>query len=932
MGVRKRASLNPAQWVWLWRRPGSRSARARWFALAGVWLAAWLLLFGLVATLVLATWGLSWFQTLPRVQRLEQALDPTTGFFYHPTRYVAANGELLYPSPEATRPEPYIPLAALPQTVITTTLAAHDPDFWHEPGYRGAWWQVDQPPSLAQRLVRRFVLNELPEVSPWVERWFAAQAVRTYGHGQILAWFLNSAAYGPAINGIGQAARVYFGKTPEQLTWAEAALLAVQAGRSEPPGPEQARAARALLQNLAQQGRIPAQEVPDHVVLPDWQSATVLPPAVHAAQQDLVRELPTWPSLSRGLVVTVPWRADWARAGQCAMATVATLQRPASCPAMPELWLYRLDQPLPGVRMQVLALDAHTGDLLAWERYPNEASTEPWPVGMALAPWVYQVAFSRGWGPASLLWDLPESTPLGVSIQNHDGRYHGPLRARYALANAYEVPTFALANALSPVALWPAVQRSALPSLPPSPDLTPLLGEVVLTPLDLAYGLSPLATLGAQPYRTHDRARLPRVWLQAETAQGAALARVDVQTQPVLDPGVAYLVTHVLSDAPAHWPSLGARGPLDLEHVAVFVGRAEQARVVWVLMYTPERVAVVALDGREAAVDEAALFDAAQVLARAWAMTVFPASREPWPRPAQVVEVPVCNPSGLLPTPDCPDVVVEVFLKDQVPTQPDPYYRRLKINRVTGRLATIFTPPQWVEERVYFMWPPEARAWAEAQGLPVPPQEYDVVQPAPPPPGVVLQSPEMFAYVTGRVVFRGQVDAAGVQHYRIQIGQGPFPETWVVLAEGEAPRHGALAEWDTADWAEGLYTVQLLATDTQGRVRVHTIQLTVDHTPPRVRVRYPQPETAYCPVAPCGQAQPARRDALPIRIQAEDNLALAEVRAWLDGEFLAQWAAPPFDLAWPVQPGSHRLRVEARDQAGNRTVVEVPFEIQEEGR
>ncbi|NPA06554.1 MAG: hypothetical protein GXO54_04035 [Chloroflexi bacterium] len=896
----------------------------------GVGLGGWALLLGTAALFALSWLGLHWVRRLPDVTRLAQALDPETGYFYHPTRYIAADGTLLYPAPEATRPEPYIPLAALPRTVVLTTLAAHDPDFWDEPGYRGPWWQVDAPPSLAQHLVRRFVLMDQP-ASPWAERWLAAQAVRTYGHGQILAWFLNSAAYGPDIDGIGQAARVYFGKAPQQLTWAEAALLAVQAGRREPPGPDQAQAARDLLRALAAQGRLPMDAVPSTIPVPELPASNE-PPAVATAREDLQRALPAWPSLSRGLVVRVPWQPELSRTGQCAMHTVATLERPAACPTVPDLWLYRLAQPLPGVRMQLLAMDANAA-LLAWERYPaTDRGPWAWPAGMALAPWVYGVAFSRGWSPASLLWDVPDAVPLGLDVTNHDGQYHGPLRARLALANAYEVPTFSLAHALSPLALWPAIQRSALPSLEaetPWTDLSPLQTALDLTPLDLAYGLIPFATLGAQPQRDLAPARAARVWDEVRTATGQPLASLTSTSQPVLDPGVAYLVTHVLTDAPARWPSLGAHGPLDMPNVAVYLGRAAANRVVWVLMYTPTRVAVVAVDGRGSWVSTDALVDAAQVLARAWAAAVFPPPREGWTTPPQIVQVPVCDPSGLLPTADCPKVVIEVFLQDQVPTQPDPYYRRLKINRVTGRLATIFTPPQWIEERVYFMWPPAARAWAEEQGLPLPPQEYDVVQPAPPPPGVAIDEPAMFAYVTGEVVFRGRVDAEAGQHYRIQVGRGPFPEAWVIVAEGSAPRHGELARWDTSSWEEGLYTVQLVAVAADGRVRTHTIQLTVDHTPPRVRVRSPQSRARYCPVAPCGQPQPVVQDALPILLDVEDNLALAEVRAWMDGELLARWAAPPFELAWPIRPGPHRLRVEARDQAGHRTDVEIPFTIQE---
>ena len=54
------------------------------------------------------------------------------------------------------------------------------------------------------------------------------------------------------------------------------------------------------------------------------------------------------------------------------------------------------------------------------------------------------------------------------------------------------------------------------------------------------------------------------------------------------------------------------------------------------------------------------------------------------------------------------------------------------VNRETGKLATIYTPPELVEERVYIILPPEAQDWIDS--LPEdsraqyqPPAEYDTI-------------------------------------------------------------------------------------------------------------------------------------------------------------------------------------------------------------
>lgn len=902
------------------------------FALAGVGLA----LAGLALALGVAYTRLTW--DLPPVTALADWLDPETGIFWYPTRIYAADGSLIAPRGPDTAPVPYVPLGQMPDTVVQTTLAALDPQFWQHDGVIGPWWQVDAPRTLAQRLVSRFLLAARasdPRVR-WQERLLARQATAHYGQGQILEWYLNTATYGPGVYGIADAARVYFDKTPTELTWAEAAWLAV-AARTPPPDPAQPsddriEQARALLEALAAAGRAPAQAWTPPAPLARDQAYA---PVTRGIFDALRRTLPFWPAVERGLAVQSTVEPDLMAQAACLTQAVRTLTPadPATCANAVDLPLYRLQTPLPKASWHLVALDPHTGAVLAWYASPEDAAATV-PMGSLIAPWVYAVAFSRGWGPASLLWDLPERVPLGLEVHNHDARFHGPMRARLALANGYEVPLADLLRQLDPRTVWPTVRRLGLSGWPAALTWEPLQSEVALSPVAVAHGLSPFATLGAQaglpqPYAAD---LLPRWWRAVQAIDGRAVPDAPVPTtRALLDPALAYLVTHSLSDGPAHRPTLPPGDPLeDVEPAAVALGRTPEGRVVWVALWSPTRVAVVAVDARASEAPPEAVALAARVLARAWWQAVHPATPEPWPRPPQVVQVPVCDPSGLLPTEDCPNVVLEVFLQDQVPTQTDPYYRRLKIHRPSGLLATVFTPPHEVEERVFFLWPPEARAWAQEQGLPVPPQAYAPIRPPEPDPELHLSQPGMFAYVQGQVHLYGVV-AGSARAYRVQVGAGPDPDEWITIAQGPAPAQGLLGVWDTSGLA-GLYTVQLMAIDADDRVRTYTVPVTVDAQPPRVTVRTPRDGGRYCPVQPCDTRPSPRAPAdvaLPVEIRAEDDLALAEVRAWIDGAPLARWAQGPFIVAWPPTPGTHTLRVEARDEAGNRTTVTLTFQVEE---
>ena len=90
------------------------------------------------------------------------------------------------------------------------------------------------------------------------------------------------------------------------------------------------------------------------------------------------------------------------------------------------------------IRSQVKSLAA-VGETLRGEETSNLTAHDP---GSLMEPFVYLTAFTRGMSPASLVWDIPSTS----NAQNPDGQFHGPVRARIALANDYLVPAAAIAD------------------------------------------------------------------------------------------------------------------------------------------------------------------------------------------------------------------------------------------------------------------------------------------------------------------------------------------------------------------------------------------------------------------------------------------------------------------------------------------------------
>jgi hypothetical protein len=263
--------------------------------------------------------------------------------------------------------------------------------------------------------------------------------------------------------------------------------------------------------------------------------------------------------------------------------------------------------------------------------------------------------------------------------------------------------------------------------------------------------------------------------------------------------------------------------------------------------------------------------------------------------------------------------VREVFSDDNQPIQADTLYRVYEINRETGFLATVFTPPQLIERRVYLTIPPEARDWAQANGFATPPDTYDAIQPQTINPLVNISKPAMFADVRGVVEITGTAAGENLDYFRVLVGQGLNPQGWQQVGSDSKSLvlDGLLARWDTSG-LNGLYAVQLQAVRTDQRVDTAVIQVTVDNTLPQISILYPQE----------GQELDDTSDRqITFQTQISDNLSLAEVEFYIDGERIAALEEAPFELTWNTSPGEHTLRVIARDRAGNEAEKTVRYRV-----
>jgi len=798
-----------------------------------------LLLAALFLSSALAYAGLT--RDLPSVEILPHLLNPPDGQLLQPTRLYDRSGEhLLQTFAMSESPRRYLPLNPqnpqhLTESLARATVAMLDPGFWTHAGYSmQAWQDPELHLTIAQQLVSDLLLyKEQPSIPRALrERILAAQITAEYGRSQILEWYLNSANYGHFAYGADAAAQLYFGKPASELTLAESAILAA-VGQAPSLNPFDARDAavqrgREAILVMQALGLITEQEASGALAeslkfqaAPAPPSASLVPAFLNLVLDQLDGQF-TRERVERG-GLTVFTTLDYELQQQAACITQVYAARleggsgaSANCtgaellPALP-----------PGVTVvepsaSALILDPQNGQILAMVgetlRGEQTALLSGHDPGSLMTPFVYLTGFTRGLSPASLVWDIPSAG----DVQNPDGQFHGPVRIRVALANDYLVPAATIASQMGADAI--ARTESSFG-----------LGRTDAGLLDMAAAYASFAAQGLR-YGQPGPAAVLRVEAQDHAVW---LDWADPQAQAVVTPGLAYLVTNALSDESARWPSFGHPNPFEIGRPAgAKFGQTGIGLDVWAVGYTPQRLVAV-WTGTHAA-DSLRL--SPRLPAVLWnALMQISTQGLPaygWSPPAGVTTMDVCDPSGLLPSKDCPTIVSEVFLNGNEPAQVDDLYRTYTVNRETGFLATVFTAPQLAEERVYMVVPPEAQAWARSAGFPVPPDSYDAIQVPPRDPDVHITAPAMFAEVSGQVQIIGTAAGADFAYYRVLVGKGLNAQEWVQLGGDSASpvTEGTLAVWD-ATGLSGLYALQLQVIRSDQRVDTAVIQVTIGTNP-----------------------------------------------------------------------------------------------------
>lgn len=554
--------------------------------------------------------------------------------------------------------------------------------------------------TLTQQLARQLIARPRTLLGKFREMALALRLEWAFDKRRILEEYLARVEFAPGRVGVEAASLAYFDKPAAKLDLAEAALLValVRNPRYYEPRshPERARARRDWLL---------ARAIAAHAVTPERVRTALATPLQLQTSLRAAGAMHLVQALAQGQLVP-----ELAHEKPAALRTTldAGLQRDVETlahAALPEL------DRVGASALAIVVVDNESGEVLAHVGSPdyfaagalggNDGTRALRQPGSLLKPFVYAAAFEQlGWDANTVLPDLELTltTPNGAyHPKNYDGREHGPVRLRLALANSLNLPALYTAERLGPARLLEVLHRFGFASLEREAahyGAALALGDGEVRLSEVAAAFAALARHGVY--------RPLRFVRDATLANGAALSLPESSSQRVLAPALAAELSDVLSDRAARTAMFGADSALDFPFpAAAKTGTSKGYRDNWAVAYSAQRTVAVWVgnfDGRPL-VRSSGVSGAGPLLHSVMTRAMLGLAARPLFAEDEFVRGTVCALSGEAPTAACPARVSERFLPGHVPSKPCEWHPA----RPAGT--------EWYPQRY--------RAWAEQSGRPV---------------------------------------------------------------------------------------------------------------------------------------------------------------------------------------------------------------------
>lgn len=694
----------------------NKKRRLRWLLIPGISILLWLYL----------------FYNLPSIDSLSEHLAQPS------VRITDRNGALLYDLlPQVGGRQVSLTKENIPQCMRDATIAVEDANFYSHPGVdpvgivRAVWINltsgetVSGGSTITQQLARILLFDEEERTERSLRRKIreavlAWQLTQRYSKDEILTLYLNQSYYGGMAYGIEAAAQTYFNKSASDLILPECALLA---GLTQTPGlynpytnPELAIERQKVVLGLMEK----------HGFISDEErlSAEKMPMAFNQAPYPMEAAHFVWLIKDRLDEMFLSGELNPHESLVIRTTLDVNMQHVVETVARRHIESFQNDDDLMSRNVNnaaVVVIDPATGDVLALLgsvdyfddriRGAINMAAMPRQTGSAFKPFIYALALDpsrpQPWTAGTAILDVTTNfvandgaiyTPV-----NYDGKEHGYVSVREALASSLNVPAV---KTLEKVGLNDTIglgQKLGITTLdrPDRYDLSLALGGGEVSLLELTAAYSVLANEGVYVGR--------RLILSIENADGEVLFEQETgQPVQVISPQVTWLISDILSDDQARSRTFGSNSALRLDRpAAVKTGTTTNFYDNWTVGYTPSLTVGVWVGNSTFTPMQnvTGLTGAGPIWHDVMRTILERRPEENFIQPEGLEQVSICTLSGLLPTEYCRSTRTEWFITGTAPMEYDTFYKQIVLNN--GAPMIVYDLPL------------EAQDWARSQGMPL---------------------------------------------------------------------------------------------------------------------------------------------------------------------------------------------------------------------
>ena len=531
------------------------------------------------------------------------------------TKIYDRNGVLLYDVYE-NKDRTVVTIENVSPYVVSATLATEDSDFYKHQGFdalgivraalntlTGEGLQGGS--TLTQQLTKNALLTQDRNIIRKIKEFIlSVQIENKYDKDKILEGYLNETPYGSTAYGIEAASQLYFNKSSKDLTLAQSAFIAGLAQRPSVYSPFGTNPdlgierQKYVLKLMKDRGWVNKKGERQKISQKEYDDA-INDKLVFAKARTNIRA----PHFVFWVLEKLydKFGEEFVKNGGLKVTTTLDVNKQEEIQNIVQEELEKVTNLNVG-NSSVVAINPQTREIIAMVGSRdyfddkigsfNVATSPTRQPGSSIKPLVYATGLKQGYTASTVFMDVPTSfkgADAGKAYmpKNYDGKFRGPIQLRYALANSINITAVKMLKIVGLNSFLQTATDFGITSFNRGPQnygLSLALGGGEASLLQMTNAFAVFASEGN--YQDTKFA------LKIEDKNGNPINYESGEKKQVIDKGVAYIISDILSDNSARLLAFGPGNALEFrtDKVAVKTGTTDDIRDNWTIGYTKKIV------------------------------------------------------------------------------------------------------------------------------------------------------------------------------------------------------------------------------------------------------------------------------------------------------------------------------------------------------